>query len=246
MNLKSINPMVGAIIGVTGVLATALTSAWCAIRTKEALEKAGPVEKKEKAAILLKGYLPAGACAAATSAVMIAFGTTNAKQATALAGTYAVLNRSYIKHKAEIKDLCRPLLDKDERDKLVKKYFEKNEKEEESAVDDGKQLFYEEHHDGFFRANLEDVIYADYHLNRILATQGYATVNDFYEALCMDRVEDGENLGWMHWLAAEDRDPDEGVNWIDVIHEEFDLEDGMKATRLVFDARPRAYDMVPF
>lgn len=236
MRLKSINPMVGAIIGVAGVFATVATTVWCTLRTKDALEKAGQVEKKEKAAILLKGCLPAGVCAAVTSAVIIAFGTTNAKQATALAGTYAVLNRGYIKHKGEIKDLCRPLLDKDEREKLVKKYFEKNEKEE-IIHDDSKEIFIDEFNDDFYRVNLADVIYAEYQINRLLAYQGFATLNDFYDAMGQESVDNGDRLGWSYSLGSDY----DGYQWIETVHEEFDLEDGMKATRIIFENPPQPY-----
>lgn len=246
MSIRSINPIAGAIIGVAGVLATAATSAWCALRTKSAMDEAhnqGELTKNEKIALYAKGYLPAGVCIAATSAVIVAFGTTNAKQATALAGTYAMLNKGYGKHKAEIKKLCTPLLDKDEREKLAKKYFEKKDKEEEDLTeeDDGKMIFFEEHYDGFFRAKLEDVIYAEYQINRIMAYQGYATINDFYDALNMDKVEDGDLLGWCYW-DGESSDPDY-LHWIDSCHEEFDLEDGMTATRIIFDKPPAPYDM---
>lgn len=238
MKLKSINPMAGAIIGILGVLSTAVTAGYCTLRTKEALDKAGNISKQEKAAVLAKGYLPAGVCIVATSAVIVAFGTTNAKQATALAGTYAMLNRGYGKHKAEIKKLCRPLLDKEEREKLAKKYFERKKDDDthNSALSD-EHTYYIDSLDDYVERKPEDIIYAEYQLNRLLAYQGFATLNNFYDALGLAPTDDGDRLGWSYALGADH----DGYQWIDVVHEEFELEDGLIATRVIFEHAPEPY-----
>ena len=67
-------------------------------------------------------------------------------------------------------------------------------------------MFYDEYGDRFFETTLEQVISAEYHLNRNFILRGYTTLNELYDFLGLEPTDYGDTVGW----AVEDE-----LYWID-------------------------------
>lgn len=58
------------------------------------------------------------------------------------------------------------------------------------------RLFYDSFGDRWFYARLNDVISAEYHLNRKFSLSGYTVLNDFYDFLGLEATKYGGFTGW--------------------------------------------------
>ena len=88
--------------------------------------------------------------------------------------------------------------------------------------DDGKELFYDFYSGRYFNATKEEVLRAEYELNRELYVNGYARVNTFYECLGLEPRPEYDEIGWtcgqlesMYWHT-----------WIEFEHTETNVDEG--------------------
>ena len=71
---------------------------------------------------------------------------------------------------------------------------------------------------------MEEIIDAEYQLNRKMALNDSVTVNDFYELLGIDPVDFGDALGWSFGASESYY----GYQWIDFTHELSVMDDGLE------------------
>ena len=86
--------------------------------------------------------------------------------------------------------------------------------------DGGPRLFYDEHSGRYFETTIEQVMNAEYHLNRNYILRGYAYLNEFYHFLGIEQTDYGSVLGWAP--------KDEGMYWIEFNHRKAVLDDGLE------------------
>lgn len=75
------------------------------------------------------------------------------------------------------------------------------------------RLFLEEISGHMFWRCPEDVIFAEYELNRLFNLRGYALLNDLYRFLMIPETEYGKKVGWNLDLSLQ-----WGYSWIDFYH----------------------------
>lgn len=217
------NSTVLTVIGGVGVVATAVTSAKATPKAllylEQAKEEKGedltPLEKFKIAGTV---YIPSALIGAATLACIFGANALNKKQQASLMSAYALLDNSYKEYKAKVKDIYG-----EEGIQTIQEEIAKDKYEEEKAdADDGKLLFYDEFSGRFFRSTMEEVMRAEYEINRDLALQDWARVNDFYGYLKIDPIDGGDEIGWstpmnydMYWQT-----------WIDFSNRKAVMDDG--------------------
>ena len=145
----------------------------------------------------------------------------NKRQQAALMSAYALIDTSYKEYKNKVKELYGEEVDQKIRTEVAKDRFEDEESYHE---DDGKQLFYDEYSNRYFRATNETVLRAEYEINRILVEDCYATLNEYYDLLNIPKVDYGDYVGWssaqmfeMYWSS-----------WINFRHEKVEMDDGLE------------------
>jgi hypothetical protein len=79
-------------------------------------------------------------------------------------------------------------------------------------------LFYDEQSNRFFESTIEQVISAEYHLNRNYILRGYAWLNELYDFLGIEMTDYGSVMGWAP--------TDEGEYWVEFNHRKAEMEDG--------------------
>ena len=70
-------------------------------------------------------------------------------------------------------------------------------------------MFFDEYSGRFFESTIEQVVIAEYSLNRNFTQRGYAYLNEFYEFLGLEKTDFGQTVGWV----IEDE-----IYWIDFNH----------------------------
>lgn len=167
-------------------------------------------------------YLPAATVGLAT--ILCIFGSSflNFRQQASLASAYALAERTYHQYKDKVKDIVGP-----EADHAVEEAI----KQEEQDIEDDRppwdevQTFYIEcgEWSTFFDRTMEQIMQAEYHINRNLNLKGAVSFNELLEFLELPHIAHGDSVGWNHY----DGEAFYGYSWIDFYHRWFTTDDGL-------------------
>jgi hypothetical protein len=212
-------------VGSVGVVATTVMAVKSTTKAVKLLEQA-EVQKEEPLTVLEKikvagpSYIPVVLVGVSTIACIFGANVLNKRQQASLLSAYALLDNSYKEYKKKVTELYGEDADAHVRSELAKDAY----KESDVEYEDNKLLFYDEYRQEYFNATMEDVLQAEYILNRDFSYHGYATLNDFYDLLKLPRTDYGEVLGWNSYMLQEYQ----WYSWIEFYHRKVELEDGME------------------
>ncbi len=179
------------------------------------------MEPKTVAKIVCKHAWPAAASAAAATACIIGSDILATKRLSACNASYTCLSKNFAEYKAAAIGALGLGADKQ-----IKEYQAKQKKDDilrdEPELPEGYYHFYDEFSRNDFVAPLEEVLDAQYAINRLLAEQGICTANDFYRLLPLEKVDRGDALMW----DSNELSDYWGVVWIDFENERHDEPDG--------------------
>lgn len=211
--------MGGAGVVVTAVLTAKATPKALMLLEQAKEEKQEELTKFEKVKAAGPAYIPAVLVGAGTIACIFGANILNKKQQAALMSAYALVDNSYKEYQAKVKEKYGEEGDAEIRTEIANDKFKEEPKQPE---DDGKKLFFDEYSNTFFRATNEEVLRAEYLLNREVTSNYYATLNELREMLGMPKTDYGDTVGWssaqmydMYWEC-----------WIEFEHEKVEAEDG--------------------
>lgn len=218
-------PVILSTVGAVGVVATGVMAAKATPKALILLQQAKEEKNEElktyeKVITVAPAYIPATLVGVSTIACIFGAHVLNKKQQAALMSAYALLNTSYQDYKNKTKEVLGEAGEKEIRTELAK---DKAKEQEVKDEDDGKNLFYDEYSKRYFRATNEAILRAEYELNKEVTTNFYATLNEYYDMIGLDKIDSGDSIGWsssqmydMYWN-----------DWIEFWHEKVELEDGM-------------------
>lgn len=217
-------------IGGAGVVATTVMAVKA---TPKALERINKAEKEkgeeltkfEKVKVAGKVYIPTAIIGAGTLACIFGANVLNKKQQASLISAYAFIDNSFKEYKNKLIELHGEDTHQEIIDAIA---AEKAENvgirtpgfigQSKLFVDDQcgeTRLFYDEFGERFFEATLEQVISAEYHLNRNYSRRGYSVLNEFYDFLGLEPTDYGNEVGWCSY--------DEFTFWIDFNHRQTEI-----------------------
>lgn len=224
-HLKASSPMIMSCIGIVGVVATAATAVQATPKALRLIEDA--TEEKGESLTKLETIRVAGPCY--IPSILIGFGTIasiaganilNSRKQAALTSSYIFLDRSFKEYRKKVDELFG-----ENADKLVESAIVHDRYKESDITPKGETLiFYEEHYGKFFERTMLEVQDAEYLLNRKLAMDGEASLNDLFDFLGLPEMEIGDSLGWSQQLICDFTRP----SWIDFEHELTTMDDGME------------------
>ena len=212
-------------VGGVGVVTTSIMAAKATPKALQLLEQAEEekgenLTKMEKVKVAGPAYIPTILVGAGTVACIFGAHTLSKRQQAAFMSTYALLDAKFKDYKSKTEELY----GKDATHKIKEavandKYEEQNVEKEEN---DGKNLFYDEYSQRFFKATNETVLSAEYVINKTLAEDCGASLNELYDLFEIDGIPGGDEVGWssaqmfeMYWSS-----------WIDFYHSKASMEDG--------------------
>lgn len=207
-----------SVLAAGGVVGTAYLSGKAALKSAESLEKKQKqkkeITKKEEILIKAEAFIPAGAAAAGTILCIVGANVLNQKRQALLLTTCAYLEKSYADYKTRVNKLLT-----DEEAQFVDKVVNEEHQDEDDGLPPwtGIQTFYLEPYGKFFERTMDEVIAAEYHLNRNFILKGYVSLNEFLDFLHLPHVSDGDELGW----DCYNGETTYGFSWIDFTHRRF-------------------------
>lgn len=223
--LKKNGSTILTVAGGVGVVATSVMAVKATPKALYLLEQAKEEKGKELTkfeSVQVAGpvYIPSIIIGASTIACVFGANALNKRQQAALMSAYALLDNSYKEYKAKVKGLYSEDADTMVKNSIAKDKYEK----EEIVVDDGKRLFYDEFSGRYFESTSEDVIKAEYELNREMASHGGVYLNRFYELLNIPTTEEGKTLGWSLGILSDTH----WAYWIEFDHDKVVMDDGLE------------------
>ena len=211
--------------GSVGVVATAVVAVKDTPKAMQIIEQAEEAKGEsltvvEKIKYAGPVYIPAILIGASTLACIFGAHSLNKRQQASLMSAYALLDNSYKEYKKKVDEVYGEGADARIKGEIAKdKYYQ-----EDIHVEDEKQLFYDYFSERYFESTMEEVMQAEYYLNRTLHTRDYAYLNDYYDMIGLEQIPSGWKLGWSIGAALSHY----RKTWIDFRHEKVEMEDGME------------------
>lgn len=222
------------VAGGVGVIATAVMAVKATPEANELLEKASKKKGEdlttvEKIKIAGPRYVPTILMGAGTVTCIFGANVLNKRQQAALVSAYAMIDSSYKEYKQKLKELY----GEEAHEEIVNAIAVEKAKEvginaecmcANTCLTDDKAcgepvLFYDEWSNRYFEATIEQVITAQYHLNRNFVLRGFTVLNELYEFLGLETTDYGAEVGW----TVEDE-----LYWIDFTNRKVVLDDGLE------------------
>lgn len=242
--LKKTLPIILSVVGVIGVGVTAVLSARDTNRCrdcgkepiKEGLQKTKTANEKAKVIMSnAKAYTPTIVSSVITSACVIGSIVLSKKAEIALITAYGLLEQGYKNYR----DTNIKMNGKDMDHKIKVKMAEDSLKERETVSKiRNRQLFYDDFAEEYFEGDFEQVLRAEYCINKTLIKTGCATLNQFYRFMGKKEVYYGDDIGWS--INAGMR---KHYNWIGIEHNNVIIDGDLECMIISF-SNPPAPDFI--
>ncbi len=230
-NSSTILTCVGAAgVVTTTVLAVKATPKALTLLEEAKEEKGKELTKLEVVKVAGPAYIPAVVTGVSTIACIFSANMLNQRKQTAITGAYALLDQTYKEYRDKVKELYADEVDTHIQTEIAKDKY----KETDIEVDDGTELFYDVFSKRYFNAKMEDVVKAEYEINKKISNWGGAFVNEFYELLDIPPIDGGDELGWsagqlMEYIWAQ---------WLDFDHDKVVMDDGLECYIITMNVEP--------
>lgn len=244
--LKSNSTTVLTCVGAIGAVATSVLTAKATIKAVKIVNEAEcsrkeELDKKEIIKLTYRCYIPPMVIGASSMACIFGANVLNKNQQAALMSAYALIDNSFKEYKGKLKELYGEETHNNvinalaiEKAREVQIYSDGIFTTSTIAIQDGTsepRLFYDEYSGRYFESTIEQVMSAEYHLNRNYILRGDVTLNELYEFLGLDTTDYGDAVGWCYV---------NGIYWIDFNHRKTVLDDGLECYILEMPFGPTA------
>lgn len=233
--LKRNSSTILTVASAVGVVATAATVATATPKALKRVSKAQEAKGEdlttlEAVVAAAPAYIPSAVIGVSTIACIFGANILNKRQQAALVSAYALVDGAYKDYRNKVREMLGEETDIKICDAIMK------DKREEGVVayapglnpgnlDGEKCLFYDEYGERYFEASMNEVLNAEYHLNRNFTLRGCASVNEFYSFLGLENAVFGDAVGW----SAVEFIEGGLMPWIDFDHRTTKIEDGSEA-----------------
>lgn len=224
------------IAGSAGVILTAITAINATPKALQKLdeakkEKQEDLTRMEKFKMVAPIYIPTVLIGVGTVTCIVGANVLNKRHQAALVSAYTLVDSSFKQYKHKLKELYGEethnnvidaiAVEKVDRDWSVSgSYFGQScDLANEEACGDA-VLFYEENSGRYFESTIEQVLNAQYHINRNYALRGYCYLNEYFEFLGLETTDYGSVMGWAP--------TDDGEYWIEFAQRKTVLDDGLE------------------
>lgn len=227
----------GTILSIVGAVGVIVTTIMAIKATPKALEKLEEAEEEkgeeltrtEKIKIAGPTYVPTVIAGVSTVVCVLGANILNKRQQAALVSAYALVDSSFKEYKRKLIELH----GKEAHDEIIDALAVEKAKEVGITAASGCALtcltdsefcgdpvvFYDEWSGRYFETTIEQVISAEYHINRNFVLRGYTVLNELYEFLGLEPTDYGSTVGW----SVEDE-----FYFIDFNHRKAILNDGLE------------------
>ncbi len=233
LHLKRASPTILTYVAAIGVVATSVMAVKATPKAMMLLEhatdeKGEELTKLEVVRVAGPVYIPALAIGVSTISCIFGANVLNKRNQASLISAYAMLSESYQQYRRAANTVYG-----EDADSKIKAQMAKD-----TYISDGwgysvyspdldseseKILCYDLFSQRYFTSTMAAVLNAQYHVNRNLQLRGEVSINEFYEFLGIDKIENGNNIGWSINELIEG-----GIMWLDFDNKHTVMDDGLE------------------
>lgn len=229
--LKQASPAILTCIGAIGVVATSVMSVKATPKAIFLLEQATDekgeeLTKLEVVRVAGPVYIPALAIGVSTISCIFGANVLNKRNQASLTSAYALLSESYQRYRKAANTVYGEDADSKIKAQMAKDTYVSADGYSVYSADldpeSEKILCYDLYSQRYFTSTMAAVLNAQYHVNRNLCLRGDTTINEFYEFLGIDKIDNGDEIGWSIEELMEG-----GIMWLDFENSQAEMDDGM-------------------
>lgn len=153
---------------------------------------------KETVLTVWKPYLPAAITTAASAACLIGACNINSKRNAALATAYTLSEKAFTSYRDSVIKTIGEKKEKKIRDEIAQENVNNKpiDKAQIFITSKGNTLMQDTISGRYFKSDLDRVRKIINELNRQLVTDDTVSLNQYYSALGLDGIKEGDNMGW--------------------------------------------------
>lgn len=196
---KKNSPEIMAGLAVGGIAVTAYLAAKAGYKAKGVLsEMPADMDNKEKVAATWKLYAPAAAAGVATATLLVASNKSGNKRTAAAVTAYSVAAKGFDEYKEKVIEQIGANKEQKIRDEIAQDNTDRvMAKPVEVLITNGGSVLCMEGLTGrVFRSDMETLRKAVNDLNRLLVSDIYCTLNEFYDFIDLPYTDESGNMGW--------------------------------------------------
>ena len=165
------------------------------IERQEVVEKLKPMEVVK---VTWKCYIPATATGIASIACLIGASRVNLRRNAALATAYKLSETALSEYKDKVVETIGEKKERAIREAIAKDDVDKNpvSKNEVIITNKGHTLCYDAISGRYFESDIEQIKKVANEINRQMLIHDYISLNEFYDALGLENIPLGDELGW--------------------------------------------------
>lgn len=229
--LKQASPAILTCIGAIGVVATSVMAVRATPKAifllEQAVDEKGEeLTKLEVVRVAGPVYIPVLAIGVSTISCIFGANILNKRNQASLTSAYALLSESYQRYRKAANTVYGEDANSKIKAQMAKDTYVSADGYSVYSADldpeSEKILCYDLYSQRYFTATMAAVLNAQYHVNRNLCLRGDVTVNEFYEFLGVDKIDNGDEIGW-----SIDELIEGGIMWLDFENSQTVLDDGM-------------------
>ena len=191
-------------IGITGMLTTTILAVKATpkaiklIEAKKEIEEVDELTPIETVKTCWKCYIPAAATGVASMACLIGSSSVSVRRNAALATAYKISETAIAEYREKVIETIGEKKEQVVREKVSESRIEKNpvSKNEVIVTAAGNTLCYEYLSGRYFYSDIDKIKKIVNELNAKMLSDGYISLNEFYEELGLDQTGIGDQVGW--------------------------------------------------
>lgn len=188
-------------IGCIGVVGVAIVSSQNALEADKVLrakkfESDQDLTKREKAKVMVSAYIPTILISGATIACLVASNRISSGRTAAYAGALALAQETARTYREKVKETVGEEKAKEIDDKVADAKIDKINSKQPVVYGHGTYMCYDTLTDRKFLSDINKIEAAQNHKNKKILSEGWCSLNEFYEEIGLDPAKIGEELGW--------------------------------------------------
>ena len=191
-------------VGVTGMIGSTILAVKATPKALKLIEESkeewelDKLSKKQVFKLVWKLYLPAAITTVASAGCIIGSCVVNDKRNAALATAYSLSERAFRTYRDEVISTIGEKKEQELRNSISQKEVEKDKPDSNTIIltSKGNTLCKDTISGRYFRSDIDTIKKICNEANRRLLTENYISLNEFYDLLGLDKVKDGDYIGW--------------------------------------------------
>lgn len=193
-------------IGIAGMITTTVLAVKATPKALQLIEDEKNRQNSEELPVMdtikiaWKPYIPAAVTCVASVTCLIGASSVSLRRNAALATAYKLSETALTEYRDSVVETIGEKKEQAVRDKVAEKQVQKNPvtKNEVIVTGTGETLCFDPLSGRYFKSDIERIKRAENEINKHMLHDitGYASLNEFYDELGLDRTDLGEYMGW--------------------------------------------------